>query len=67
MPMDPKLYDLDELRRKLTIDPAAECNHVFSKQSGCCLRCDKPEFSEKQGEPWTPETARRRIGGTFGT
>src|SRR5271166_4419775 len=23
--------------------------HVFSKQSGCCLICDKPEFVEQDG------------------
>jgi len=28
----------------------SQLKHVFSKQSGCCLRCGVPEFSEA-GDP----------------
>ena len=38
--------------------PSGRCEHVFSKQSGCCIRCDAPEFAESAPPVETPSVAQ---------
>jgi hypothetical protein len=56
---------IDELLKRASLPSEGQpCKHVFSKQSGCCLRCDLPEFPESDPAP-SPQTKQDHAAKNF--